>query len=353
MSQRSIKDYLTSPSNMLKDYKIRTTEWLGKSINITPKPEKKGSRKARSQKACKSSVTSAAGPLHIWTQKKENCSKELPKKLSNNNEAEVKENSEYDSISEDLKELAREGRIRKDYIILDSDDSRENIPAKRNNTFTPKGRGSKKSNGKSPLDIWLQRKSKTPSEQTKDDMKLKRKLLRKTDSFEKYGTSLPTVDDILKNIDSLNRETELLDNFDSIDCDFSTPWSLNRTEETPDVTWLNCHHLSESDLESYFLKFSDSMKNISNGTEFSQRHQTYKDCYSRSRLTYNFSTSVFNKNQLEYLMEKTEKEFDPDDERTDYLFMVLLPELCFKIFMDHFEMTKEEAVDYLRKRPFD
>lgn len=297
MKQRSIAEYIKSPADPMKDYKIQSTDWLTKSSPVSKRiRSKKNSTRAKSKsktknKTCETPVqnctTEVNSPLEKWIQRKRS-----------------------DSPWDRFKELAKHNQT--------------------------------------------QQNAKNDTNTSKPKKKLK---FCRNDSFEKYGVVLPTVDQILNNMDTIRKEGKILDEYDKLYCesDIAIPTSLKTISDSPEKTipLLSCEHLSQFELDKYVIKYLDYLKDISKGVEYSQRHETYNKHNSKSKLTFSFSMIVYKESQLEYLTERIEELLDPEGKRTEYLFMVILPELCLKIFMNEFEMSKTEAVDYLNRRPVD
>lgn len=119
---------------------------------------------------------------------------------------------------------------------------------------------------------------------------------------------------------------------------------------------LDCHKVTNVELEDAFEKHKETLKGIIDGVIPSARHHQfhnflYKDSMSRSSLNYNSVTGVFTYDQKNFIAKMLEKEFDPNNSLMKYFFQVLLPEFCLIIFSDVHKMTKEDASAYLDQRP--
>ncbi|KAK9869534.1 hypothetical protein WA026_003290 [Henosepilachna vigintioctopunctata] len=183
-------------------------------------------------------------------------------------------------------------------------------------------------------------------------------LLTRSESFETYGMVLPTADKIIENINKIRKEAKALDDYEQLyieeDSISEVPNDLGIINTSPiKDSLLDCKHLSLKKLKWYFENNLDYIKDIKNGVQSSRRHEIYQHLSERNKLTYNTSTIVFSSDQIEYLLSKLEISIDPYGVNTEYIMMVLLPELCLRIFMDVHKITFDEAVEYLEWRPVD
>lgn len=178
--------------------------------------------------------------------------------------------------------------------------------------------------------------------ENKNNVKLKRK--------NKGGIRIPTAAEIQKERDDIERCLKMIKEVESIK---QTPTEeLFKVDDSSDeeIELIDCKHLTIPQLDLYYNKYKQLMEDIINGTEKSDRHNRYYDNkYDKRSITFNFSTYVFDFTQLHHLLNLMEKELSSKDET--YIFHVLLPEICLKIFMDEHEMSKEAATVYLNKRP--
>lgn len=193
---------------------------------------------------------------------------------------------------------------------------------------------------------------------------IKRTKNSRRDSFEKYGVLLPSYQKVLENKIKIENEAIALDAYEAeygnheISLLNTSQNSNHNTECSIEQDLLDCECLEDKELQEHFLLNLDYIKNIQNGSFESDRHKKFLN-YDPSRyftlqdLCYSPSTFVFNINQKDLMLKMLEDYFDPEGENTDYLFKVLLPELCLKIFMDVHEMNRSEAIDYLNWRPLE
>lgn len=178
--------------------------------------------------------------------------------------------------------------------------------------------------------------------------------------YKKYGVVLPTVEELLKEKEDLENYKNQLEQFDSINqlrLELSTYKENLQTEPVHSEHILDCKHLSLQIILKYLKKNLKHLQDIMYKRVYNERHERFNNKYkqtltpSTSDLTYNTSMIVFTYDQIEFMIEKLKKYLDPEDQLTQYFFQVLLPELCLKIFMQTHNMSFEEAVIYLDKRP--
>lgn len=188
--------------------------------------------------------------------------------------------------------------------------------------------------------------------------KLKRSV--PSESFRKYGVTLPSVEEILKEQEDLAAYKNQIESFKDIDEKiFELPFFVKDLKDTQvaNENILGCKHLSIHDIEEAFCENLDYVSDIFHGKRYSERHEIFFEANVRNYeltvndLRYNTSTIVFSFEQKEHLLALLKKEFDSEDKWTLYFFQVLLPELCLKIFMDTHAMAYDEAVKYLDTRP--
>lgn len=125
----------------------------------------------------------------------------------------------------------------------------------------------------------------------------------------------------------------------------------------PVLPKLDCKHLTLEEITQYFKKNTTFLTDIMSGKHFSKRHNEFKQKHLQKcqfHLTASLSMIVFSFEQIHKMANLMSEQFDPDNQNKDeYFFKVLIPELCLKIFMDTHKMSEEEAVNYLQNRPCD
>ncbi|KAJ8918901.1 hypothetical protein NQ315_016803 [Exocentrus adspersus] len=189
--------------------------------------------------------------------------------------------------------------------------------------------------------------------------KKSKKKKKPSDSFEKYGMVVPSVEEILKEQKDLAQYQNQIESFATVDDQtFELPFSLDdlkNEDAVIDDNILGCKHLTPDDISKAFNDNLEYASDIFHGRKYSERHEKFYDAKNYTTtvkdLCYSTSTIVFSFEQKEQLVSMLKKEFDPSNRGTAYFFQVLLPELCLKIFMDTHGMTKDEAVRYLDTRP--
>nr|XP_023019572.1 uncharacterized protein LOC111508340 [Leptinotarsa decemlineata] len=191
---------------------------------------------------------------------------------------------------------------------------------------------------------------------------MKKSKINKKDkeSFIKYGVSIPTIDEILKDQKDLQNYKTQVESFKPM-CDksFELPFCVKNLNTSPvvDTLVLDCKGLSLKDVTKCFRSNVGYISDIFHGRVYNERHDRYNNINTKvftlttKDLSYNTSMIVFTFKQIEHMLSLLGKEFDTKDNKTHYFFQVLLPELCLKIFMDTHGMSREEAVLYLDERP--
>ncbi|CAH1114138.1 unnamed protein product [Psylliodes chrysocephalus] len=174
--------------------------------------------------------------------------------------------------------------------------------------------------------------------------------------FQKYGVHVPTVDEILRDKERLEKDKQKLAQFVPMNDDslLFEPFIEEAPQEKENI--LHCKDLTNEQLLKSFKKNRKYLNSIISGKIKNERHDKYFDknrviTNSFSDLTYNTSTIVFTFEQNEYLIDLLQEAFDPEDKKTQYFFQVLLPELCLKIFMEKHKMNYDVAVKHLDKQP--
>ncbi|KAB0801128.1 hypothetical protein PPYR_05482 [Photinus pyralis] len=178
------------------------------------------------------------------------------------------------------------------------------------------------------------------------------------EDFKRYGMHVPTFQEMMayrKEYEKMEKEVEF------IDAAIAEP--IIKVPEEPQkepVPILDCKHLTEDQLQILLEQNYLFAHNIFHGITKNARHDRFKATkyhritFSKSNLIYNTSMIVFSYEQKRFMLKYLYSKFDNEGEfhtQTDYFFKVLLPELCTKIFMDTYQMTKEEAESYLAVRP--
>lgn len=182
----------------------------------------------------------------------------------------------------------------------------------------------------------------------------------RSDSIERYGVGLPTFQEILaygKEVDKMKESIEFIDALD-LQPEPTFDFKMDEHKSTP-IPVLDCKHITNEELEMQLERHYQFVYDIFHAISKSERHEKYKHkkyhsmSLSQDSLTYNTSMITFTYEQKEIMLSYLYKKFDNQEfhTQTDYFFKVLLPELCTKIFMDIHNMSKDEAVAYLDRRP--
>jgi len=189
--------------------------------------------------------------------------------------------------------------------------------------------------------------------------KEKKKEFKRTTSgsFDKYGISTPSVEEILEYQKNLESQLKCIDDFDA---QYEPQECVEfNIEEPKALVMLDCKHLTNEEINKAFDENYQYVYDIFHGIRHSARHERFKkenvqDQFTSKDLKYNTSTITFSDEQKQLLLSRLDKKFNQDEilcsNTTRYFFKVLLPELCTKIFMDVHNMTFEEATKYLDNR---
>lgn len=191
---------------------------------------------------------------------------------------------------------------------------------------------------------------------------LKKKMY--SDSFKKYGISLPSVEDIVTDEKHLSTyKTQLLE-VERIVKQKLVPCLSPKKNSTSQVILLDCKHLNLDNISEYFHSKINYLRNILTGKINCVRHRIFCTNETSEDLTYNNSMIVFNFNQIEHILTLMEKEFETDTisqknesisqlNKKSYFFKVLIPVFCLEVFMKEHNMSKYKANIYLNKRPIE
>lgn len=142
------------------------------------------------------------------------------------------------------------------------------------------------------------------------------------------------------------------------DCE-ETSWptfTVKKKSNQPVSPILDCKQLTLKEIKQYFEKNICFLMNIMSGEHYCKRHSEFKQKHlqnSEYYLTVSFSMIAFSFEQIHEMANLMSECFDSDNEKDEYFFKVLIPELCLKIFMNTHNMSEEEAVDYLKNRRSD
>lgn len=200
-------------------------------------------------------------------------------------------------------------------------------------------------------------KSKSESSKNKSNQKANTRVKKSKNDDElcsRYNNiRLPSIKDIVQYEESLRKEKECLEYFDSLHCSQkSIEFSDIDTEE--DVV-LDCKHLELSKLTICYQSNFKYISDIFHGKRYNERHETFlkmekvNEAFTERELRYNVSMISFTFEQKEHLLDMLHEDFVETTMggNSQYFCKVLLPELCLKIFMDTHHMNNEEAVEYL------
>lgn len=174
-----------------------------------------------------------------------------------------------------------------------------------------------------------------------------------SEAFKRYGVIVPSIEEMLaekSNLVSYKRHVEEA----QMIAEPVFVWPTLPKPEPFSEPMLDCKNLTPDELTEQFKLNVGFLAGIHAGKSFSERHQRYHNAsqwrhkFTLNDLTYNTSTIVFSFEQVDHLATLIDKRF-PDQSK--YVFQVLLPELCLKIFMNQHDMSKLQAKKYLDKRP--
>ncbi|KAH1022328.1 hypothetical protein HUJ04_011749 [Dendroctonus ponderosae] len=174
-----------------------------------------------------------------------------------------------------------------------------------------------------------------------------------SEAFKRYGVIVPSIEEMLAEKNNLVSYRQHVEEAQKIDEPTFVWPSLPKREQFCEPM-LDCKSLTLDELTEQFNLNVSFLAGISGGKTYSDRHQRYHNSnqwqhkFTLRDLTYNTSTIVFSFEQVDHLATLIDGGF-PDQSK--YVFQVLLPELCLKIFMNQHDMSKLQAKKYLDMRP--
>ncbi|XP_066156434.1 uncharacterized protein [Euwallacea fornicatus] len=193
-----------------------------------------------------------------------------------------------------------------------------------------------------------------------------RKKQNLTKTFKKYGVIVPSLEEILaeqKQIREYKKQVQQVMQLKKPNLSALTTLTNERRSDrirlqVSDAIGLNCLHLTLEQIALYFNKHVSDMKKIIDKKFPSERHKNC--CLEKNAVPQNISyldleytsrSMVFTFDQVDHMATLITTHFDSEDISTKHLFQVLIPELCFKIFMDVHKMDKQQAKSFFDKRP--
>lgn len=170
--------------------------------------------------------------------------------------------------------------------------------------------------------------------------------------FLKYGINVPSFEKIIQEHKKTEKYKKYLENIVLPSCtDAYSPLEKIEDGDNYDEV-LDCKHLTLEKIRQAVKRNIKYLKRIYSREQYSERHESFLKqhnlSFDENDLRYNTSTITFTYEQNREMVKILEKEFG---DNVPYFFMVLLPELCLKIFMEEHNMSYEEAVEYLEQRP--
>lgn len=182
--------------------------------------------------------------------------------------------------------------------------------------------------------------------------------------YLKYGTRIPSFNEIVKSREEFLKFKDDVANVAELQKDplpqCDKPAFTAASEQNEDISeHLNCKHITQNNLKELFQENTDFLIGIANGTVPCERHALYiqnpygSSEFDRGELTFNISMSAFSTKQKIFLANLTRKALCAKKlaYNNQYYFKVLLPELCLKIFMQEYNLTKDQATKYLSNPP--
>lgn len=126
---------------------------------------------------------------------------------------------------------------------------------------------------------------------------------------------------------------------------------LAKLERFKNIDIKNCKHLTLDNLDQLVDENFKWLDNTLQGHRYCKRHELYYK--GISGLFYNDSCSVFDTSQIRHIISLFRKNFDDGDFKkySNYYWAVLLPEFTLKIFMDMYDMSEKDAMEYLKFYP--
>ncbi|XP_030752485.1 uncharacterized protein LOC115879686 [Sitophilus oryzae] len=187
-----------------------------------------------------------------------------------------------------------------------------------------------------------------------------RKREKQSESFKKYGVSVPSVNQVMSDVKNLTQYKGTVNEVKDLrEPKAKKPSPPAKKQTKKKQHWLDCKHLSLEEITEKFDENVTYLESILTGKLFSERHKIFHkkkvgtNILSKKDLTYNTSTIVFTHEQVDHIVALMEEKFDHDHTKSAYFFKVLLPEFCLKLFMDVHEMSRRQATNYLDERPID
>lgn len=171
-------------------------------------------------------------------------------------------------------------------------------------------------------------------------------------SYIKYGVRIPSFEKMLQEQKKAEKYKKYVENLELPI--FNDDKDMFRKDDSIEVDEiLDCKHLSLEEISEATKRNFAYLEKICSGEHHSERHDAFfkKSCplnFDERNLMYNTSTITFSYEQNREMIKMLEKKFG---DNVPYFFKVLLPELCLKIFMDVHNMSHDEAVEYLERRP--
>ena len=185
-------------------------------------------------------------------------------------------------------------------------------------------------------------------------------LLKLPDRLEDGGK---TMDEVLDELDKeiANRQRRHEEEMVKIDTDIAT--EKKKQEERRERMMRNAVNrdrleaeVTEVVLRRMFRDNLDYLKKIQSGEFDSSRHKAYhKSCRTRHALYYCMITDPYTDDQLEWTLDeigqvwmKNKKE---EMDNNEYVWKVLLAECFIKLYMDYFNVSKQEAEKRISETP--
>ena len=111
-------------------------------------------------------------------------------------------------------------------------------------------------------------------------------------------------------------------------------------------------------IKELFENNKEHLDGIRNGTVFSQRHKAFHEgIKSRQSLFYTMVIHPFTDKQLQLTLDMISKTWSPDKtealKNEEYVWKVLLAETFIKFYMDHFQVSKQEAEKRIAETPLE
>lgn len=173
-------------------------------------------------------------------------------------------------------------------------------------------------------------------------------------SYLRYGVKIPSFNNIMKKCAEAEEyiksvEANKLESYTEM-CQYKN--QTKTVDKNREI--LDCKHLTLKEIQKAFERNLTYIKQIQSGEVHSERHDAFlKQQHQvhfnkQDDLRCDTSTITFSDKQIWEMLKMLKSEFD---NKTQYFLMVLLPELCLKIFMEEHEMSHDEALEYLRELP--